>query len=194
VAGHIRRESRWTKGGFFHVSIHPGSNGSTSSTPFLSVDMVPHGFAFPKEPGFIQAPPIFIDIGSGFSSISNPEYFAQTFSLTLPSSSADASLGPIAYPQFFGAPWEEAVQVVYSYDVPLVFSADPTDTGTFDGAAYYRSFVPRAQLPDPLVPTLGPATAPLLNGTDAFAFQARAGEQPVFPGPRRRWAPRRSTW
>jgi hypothetical protein len=69
------------------------------------------------------------------------------------------------------------VQFTYFYDVPLGDQSNgffPIQEGGF-----YRSFTPRDQLATPIVPLLGPATAPLLNGKDAFTAETSLGTQPA---------------
>jgi hypothetical protein len=73
------------------------------------------------------------------------------------------------------------VQIFYFYDARVATSSSGL---TLPGGAYYRAFVPRALLPDPVVPQLGPPLAPLINGKDAFQFQAGVGAQPVIS-----WSP-----
>lgn len=61
-------------------------------------------------------------------------------------------------------------------------ATQPTD---FLQAATVFSFVPMSPAPtDPIAPVLGPPTAPLLNGVDAFVPQSGVGLQPTFS-----WSP-----
>jgi hypothetical protein len=130
----------------------------------------------------VNAGSLRIDDSFGDGAVQVPEVSTQTLNLSPPfgNPTADLNFGSIAYPQFFDSHWAEAVQFIYFYDVPL--QLDETTRLAIQGSGYYRAFVPRAQLPNPLVPQLGPPKAPQINGSDAFTFPfgGHAGAQPVI--------------
>ncbi|HEX4382662.1 MAG TPA: hypothetical protein VH083_06925 [Myxococcales bacterium] len=169
-------------------AIHPDAGGSTAdfTQPTIAVVGIPHSATFPNQPiTLMPGPPIIVDFGldSEFLIDQAPQAF-QFKSLAFPSPTADVTLSPAAasFPHFLDANWQESAEVLYFWDVPLAGSA--TNTFTMTGGGFYRSFAPPAQLPSPVAPQLGPPSAPLLNGTNAFNFQTGVGTQPTIS-----WSP-----
>jgi hypothetical protein len=181
LTGSLAADLRWSKFAELSSFVHPGAAPSTdpSLQPTVSIDAVAHSLSFPNQPigtlpgGFVR----FFDSNLLFPGSATPETFFTSLVLSSSTVSADVSYGNVAYGQFFDSLWKEAAQVFYSWDVPLQVKAGPVAVA---GGATYRTFVPRALLPNPLVPEISPPTAPLINGANAFAFQAGAGTKPTL--------------
>jgi hypothetical protein len=97
---------------------------------------------------------------------------------------SDFDYGTFAYPQFHEALWAELREVYYGYDVTF-FEPDSDIPLESPVAAYTISWVPMSPAPiGPIAPAIGPPSAPLINGIDAFQAQRGVGEQPVIS-----WSP-----
>jgi hypothetical protein len=181
--GSFAGNASWSQFAALGADVHPGATptADVANGPFIGFEVIPQGIAFPDQP-IGQLPPdlpIFVNFSQGFTEQRSPQTFFAEATLAFPvQSAADASYGAITYGQFFDSTWHRAAQVSYSFDVPLHFtdgSALPVDAGGF-----YRAWVPAGALRDPVVPLLGPPTAPQINGNDAFAFLHGAGAQPTI--------------
>jgi hypothetical protein len=184
--GSLAADIRWSQFAALAPAVHPGATPTSDpfAPPFVAMEAVPQSLTFPDLPLF--GPPgrtLFVDFNFDDSQFEFPETFFVEASLTAPApSSADVNYGALAHAQFFDSVWHRAAQVSYAYDVPLAGNA--TQSFTISEAGLYREFVPRALLPNPIVPEISPPTAPLINGGDAFAFQTGVGLQPILS-----WSP-----
>lgn len=166
MTGRIRADVR----GAEFAALAPEVNPSARPTqePFgnfgFSIQAVPHSVQFPNWPA---------------ASASSLFYFQ---SLTPTTSNFD--YGTFNYPQFHDSLWTEFRQVLYCFDVTLRVpgTKQPIELPC---APFLFSAVPITPPPtDPMAPVLGPPTAPLINGEDAFAPHDGVGLQPVIS-----WSP-----
>ena len=163
-------------------SVHPGATPSANTTfpPDVAIDSVAHSLTFPDQP-INQLPGRFLtffDSELQGVNLEAPETFFQEVALTTTTLATDVDYGNIAHARFFDSLWQESAQIFYSWDVPLPVGG--AGSAIIPSGGIYRAFIPRALLPNPVVPEIGPPTAPLINGADAFAFQSGVGTQPVI--------------
>jgi hypothetical protein len=166
MTGRMRADVRGSEFAALAPEVNPSAR--PTQDPFgnlgFSVLAVPHSVQYPDRPA---------------SSTSSLFYFQ---SVTPTSTNFD--YGTFNYPQFHDSLWEEYRQLLYYFDVTLRVpgTKEPIELPL---AAYAFSAVPMSPSPmDPMAPVLGPPTAPLINGEDAFVPHAGVGLQPVIS-----WSP-----
>ncbi|HEY2029876.1 MAG TPA: hypothetical protein VGH20_11785 [Myxococcales bacterium] len=167
----------WSQFAALANGIHPGATPSSDTAPFIGMEAVPSSVAFPDEPlGTLPRQPLHVEPQVGASQTDLPQTFAAEATLGAPLGIAtDADYSSVASGQFFDAGWQRAVQVFYSFDVPLATSGGQTIV--LDGGLY-RAFDPEGTLTQPVAPIISAPTSPQIGGNDAFAFQASVGTQP----------------
>src|SRR5258708_17239585 len=166
MTGWLRADVRGSEFAALAPEVNPSAR--PTQDPFgnlgFSIFAVPHSVQYPDRPA---------------SSTSSLFYFQ---SVTPTSTNFD--YGTFNYPQFHDSLWTEYRQLLYCFDVTLRAPGTkmPIELPCF--ASVY-SAVPMSPPPtDPMSPVLGPPTAPLINGEDAFAPHAGVGLQPVIS-----WSP-----
>ena len=93
---------------------------------------------------------------------------------------SDFDHGTVFYPQFHDPFWTELRTYGYEFDVTLLDPRTGLSTNV-PGAATVFSWVSMTPAPTgPIAPVVGPPSAPMLNGNDAFAPQTGVGDQPEF--------------
>jgi hypothetical protein len=122
---------------------------------------------------------------SGRTFHSNPgsakSHYIAFYFLSRNEGTSDIDYGSFVYPQFHEPLWGELCEISYSFDVTLFEPGSDVPLFEYFGAATMISWVPMSPAPiGPIGPVLGPPTAPLLNGIDAFQAQSGVGEQPVI--------------
>jgi hypothetical protein len=163
--GALRTDVRGSQFAALTPDVNPTARPTVNNMA-LSVIAVPHSTEYPNMP-----------YGAG-SSI----FYFQSLTTTV----TDFDYGTLAYPQFHDQVWTEFRQLFYSYDITLLRpgTKEPVEFRNF---VLLYSWVPMSPPPlDPVLPLLGPPTAPLINGEDAFGPQSGVGVQPVFS-----WSPPR---
>jgi hypothetical protein len=156
--GSMRADVRGSQFAALASDVHPTARPSQRNMAF-SVLVTPHTVDYP-------------DMRNATSST----FYFQSLTNT----ELDFDYGTFAYPQFHDSLWKEYRQLVYYFDITLLTpgTKQPIE---FSNAALVLSLVPMSPAPtDPIAPVLGPPTAPLLNGADAFVPQTGVGLQPVF--------------
>ena len=166
MTGRLRADVRGSKFAALAPEVNPSAR--PTQDPFgnlgFSIFAVPHSVQYPDRPA---------------SSTSSLFYFQ---SVTPTSTNFD--YGTFNYPQFHDSLWTEYRQLLYCFDVTLRAPGTKAPI-ELTCAAYVFSAVPMSPAPtDPMAPVLGPPTAPLINGEDAFAPHAGVGFQPVIS-----WSP-----
>lgn len=145
------------------TQVNPAARPARDSNLSLSVQAVPRAVDFP-------------DFNRSASSSSL--FYLQS----LTDSSTDVDYGALSYPQFHNPLWTEMRQVIYNFDVDLV---PPGGMDPIRVAASATRQDPMSPAPmDPIGPVVGPPTAPLLNGMDAFVARSGVGSQPTVS-----WSP-----
>jgi hypothetical protein len=177
--GSFAGDVRWSRFAALGPAVNPGATPTldTSAAPSVGFDVVPRRLDFPNQPvgqlpGRFQA----IDFSTSAANFDGPETFILEALLSAPAgATADANYGTLAYGQFLDSPWQKTAQILYAFDISLQASGGPI---SIDAGGAYRALVPRAQLANPVVPQISPPAAPLINGSDAFAFRTGVGTQP----------------
>ncbi len=164
--GRMRADVRGSEFAALAPEVNPTAR--PTQAPFgnlgFSVLAVPHSVEYPDRPA---------------SSTTSLFYF-QSLTPTI----SDHDYGTLNYPQFHDSLWTEYRQLLYCFDVTLRIpgTKEPIELPC---QTYVFSAVPMSPSPeDPIAPVLGPPTAPLINGEDAFAPHAGVGLQPVIS-----WSP-----
>jgi hypothetical protein len=163
--GLIRADVRGSQFAALATDVHPTARPTTSPSGNLgfSVQAVPRSASYPDMPNNSPTSSLFY-----FQSVTD--------------STSDFDYGTFAYPQFHQPPWAELRQLLYFFDVTLF---EPGSDVPIESSSYALSWVPMSPAAiEPMAPVVGPPTAPLLNGTDAFEAQSGVGEQPLFS-----WSP-----
>ncbi len=166
MTGRIRANVRGSEFAALAPEVHPSARPTQDVFGNLafSVQAVPHSVQYPDMPS---------------SSTSSIFYFQ-----SLTPTTSDFDYGTFDYPQFHDPIWTEFRSATYSFDVTLLVpgTKEPVEI-SYAGGMYFG--VPMTPAPtDPIAPILGPPTAPLINGADAFAPQSGVGVQPVLS-----WSP-----
>jgi hypothetical protein len=157
--GSLRADIRGSQFAALAPDVQPTAR-PTANNMALSVIAVPHSVEYPDRP-----------YGAG-SSI----FYFQSLTTT----ATDSDYGTLAYPQFHDQVWTEYRQLFYSYDVTLLRpgTKEPVEIRNF---ILLYSWVLMSPPPlDPIAPLLGPPTAPLINGEDAYSPHSGVGMQPVL--------------
>jgi hypothetical protein len=166
ITGSMRADVRGSEFAALAPEVNPTARPTHASFGNLSfsVQAVPHSVQYPDMPA---------------SSTSSLFYFQ-----SLTTTSSDFDYGTFNYPQFHDSLWTEYRQLLYCFDVTLRIPGTKESIEA-QCLAYVFSGVPMSPMPtDPIAPVLGPPTAPLINGEDAFAPHAGVGLQPVIS-----WSP-----
>jgi hypothetical protein len=164
MTGRIRADVRGSEFAALAPEVNPTARPSENGNLSFTVFAVPHSVGYPDRPA---------------SSASSLFYFQ-----SLTSTSTDFDYGNFDYPQFHDSLWTEFSQLLYCFDVTVRVpgTKQPIELPC---SAYVYHGVPMSPSPtDPMAPVLGPPTAPLINGEDAFAPHAGVGLQPVIS-----WSP-----
>jgi hypothetical protein len=140
--------------------VHPSAQASATFAASIDVFALPHAATFIELQGPVSTYG-FVFMPAGLS--------------------ADLDYGNLPYGRLPESSWGEFIQMIYIYDLTLPGLLGSPDVTT--QAIYLKDMIAASE-PDSIVPALGPPTAPLLNGNDAFVAQSGAGTQPTVS-----WSP-----
>jgi hypothetical protein len=164
MTGQMRADLRGSEFAALAAEVNPSARPHSGGNLSFSIQAVPHSVQYPNLPA---------------AAASSLFYYQ---SLTSTGTSSD--YGTFNYPQFHDSFWAEFGQAIYCFDVTLQ-TPGPKEPIELGCAASVSSQVPMLPpLTGPIAPALGPPTAPLINGEDAFTARAGVGLQPVIS-----WSP-----
>jgi hypothetical protein len=102
----------------------------------------------------------------------------------LSATTSNFDYGTFDYPQFHDPILTELRLVSYYFDVTLLTPGTMKPVELSQVGSIFSAVAMTPAPTDPIVPVLGPPTAPLINGEDAFAPHSGVGLQPVLS-----WSP-----
>lgn len=159
--GTIHVDARYSQFAALRAQVHPGASPS-GIHPAVSIVAVPRSITYPEMPSFEATSPFVLQ--------------------NLAAIDRDVDYGSLTYGEFLDASWKSYRDVFYAFDVnppaPNGFVLHSPVIGTI------RSDVLLSEADGPIVPVVGPPTAPRIEGRDAFASQTGVGLQPTFS-----WSP-----
>ena len=164
MTGQMRADIRGAEFAALAPEVNPSARPTLQSNLSFSVQAVPHTVQYPNRPA---------------AAASSLFYYQ-----SLTSTSTNLDYGTFNYPQFHDSFWAEFGQLIYCFDVtlPAPGTTEPIELSCAASISYQVPMSP--PLTGPIAPVLGPPTAPLINGEDAFAAHDGLGLQPVIS-----WSP-----
>jgi hypothetical protein len=154
--GSIRVDARYSQFAALSSQIHPGAVPSQQLFPDVSVTAVPRSVTWPDMPFLLERTAVF-----------------RLTSLT--AIQRDVDYGTFQYGEFLDSSWKTFRFFDYGFDV-----TPPVPGGVWQRPPIIVDILSSSDAAGPIVPVVGPPTAPRIEGRDAFAAQGGVGLQPTI--------------